>query len=75
MKSSPFDCSKIVDKIDLNHDNFVTEEELKQWIDYTQKRYITDDVKRQWNANNPENTETLHWADYKNMVYGFMDSE
>lgn len=65
---------KIVDKIDLNHDNFVTEEELKQWIDYTQKRYITDDVKRQWNANNPENTETLHWADYKNMVYGFMDN-
>lgn len=65
---------KIVDKIDLNHDNFVTEEELKLWIDYTQKRYITDDVKRQWNANNPENTETLHWADYKNMVYGFMDN-
>ncbi|XP_063608872.1 calumenin-A-like [Penaeus indicus] len=65
---------KIVDKIDLNHDNFITEEELKQWIDYTQKRYITDDVKRQWNANNPENTETLHWADYKNMVYGFMDN-
>ncbi|XP_037798070.1 calumenin-A-like isoform X2 [Penaeus monodon] len=65
---------KIVDKIDLNHDNFVTEEELKLWIDYTQKRYITDDVKRQWNANNPENTETLHWADYKTMVYGFMDN-
>ncbi|XP_042858427.1 calumenin-like [Penaeus japonicus] len=65
---------KIVDKIDIDHDSFITEVELKQWIDYTQKRYINDDVKRQWNANNPENTETLHWDDYKNMVYGFMDN-
>ncbi|KAG7156579.1 Calumenin-like [Homarus americanus] len=48
--------------------------ELQNWIDYTQKRYISEDVKRQWNANNPENKETLHWLDYKVMVYGFMDN-
>lgn len=65
---------KIVEKIDSDKDDFISEEELRQWIDYTQKRYITDDVKRQWNANNPENTDTLHWEDYKKIVYGFMDN-
>ncbi|KAK8724920.1 hypothetical protein OTU49_010980 [Cherax quadricarinatus] len=66
--------SKIVDKIDLDHDGTVTETELKTWIEYTQKRYITEDVKRQWSANNPENKKTLYWPDYKAMVYGFMDN-
>ncbi|XP_071552782.1 calumenin-B [Panulirus ornatus] len=66
--------SKIVDKIDLDHDGLVTEKELHDWIEYTQKRYINDDVKRQWNANNPENRETLHWSEYKAMVYGFMEN-
>lgn len=67
--------SKIVDKIDSDNDGLVTEKELHNWIEYTQKRYINDDVKRQWNANNPENKETLHWSEYKAMVYGFMDSK
>lgn len=64
-----------MDKIDLDSDGAVTEKELQTWIEYTQKRYINDDVRRQWNTNNPENREVLHWEDYKNRVYGFIDSE
>lgn len=63
----------IVDKIDHNSDGLVTQEELKDWIQYTQKRYILDDVDRQWKQHNSDNKETIPWEDYKKMVYGFMD--
>lgn len=65
----------IVDKIDKDADGFVSREELKDWIQYTQKRYITDDVERQWKAHNPENKDKLSWEEYKKMVYGFMDGK
>lgn len=66
--------AKIVDKIDRDSDGFVTLDELKDWIDYSQKKYINDDVTRQWQANNPENLEKLPWENYRTMVYGFMDN-
>ena len=42
-------CSKLVDRIDKDHDGKVTMDELKEWIKITSKRYIYDDVERQWN--------------------------
>lgn len=66
--------SKIVDRIDADNNGKVTEKELQMWIEYTQKRYINDDVRRQWNTNNPENKESLDWDDYKARVYGFIDN-
>ncbi|EDO32638.1 predicted protein [Nematostella vectensis] len=39
---------KLVDKIDVDHDGKVTEEELKQWIKKSAKRYVYEDVDRQW---------------------------
>ncbi|XP_011296835.1 calumenin [Fopius arisanus] len=63
----------IVDKIDKDKDGFVTQEELKDWIRYTQQRYIRDDVDRQWKSHNPEDKDTLPWESYKKLVYGFMD--
>lgn len=48
--------------------------ELKAWIQFTQRRYIDDDVQRQWRSHNPENNETgIHWDNYRANVYGFMD--
>lgn len=35
--------------------------ELKNWISFTQRRYIEDDVNRQWKQHNPENADKLHW--------------
>ncbi|XP_075234695.1 calumenin B scf [Lycorma delicatula] len=63
----------IVEKIDKDHDGFVTQEELKDWIRYTQRRYIVDDVERQWKTHNPEAKEKISWEEYKKMLYGFMD--
>nr|CAD7573721.1 unnamed protein product [Timema californicum] len=65
----------IVDKIDKDEDGFVNQEELKDWIQFTQKRYIVDDVERQWKTHNPENKEKITWDEYKKMVYGFMDGQ
>lgn len=58
-----FICSfrVIVDRIDENKDEFVDMSELKNWISFTQRRYIEDDVNRQWRQHNPENAEKLHW--------------
>ncbi|XP_014356875.2 calumenin-B [Papilio machaon] len=63
----------IVDKIDSDNDGFVTLVELKDWIRYTQKRYIEEDVERHWKQHNPENDELLPWEAYRKNVYGFMD--
>ncbi|XP_012279956.1 calumenin [Orussus abietinus] len=65
----------IVDKIDKDKDGFVTQEELKDWIKYTQQRYIRDDVERQWKSHNPDDKDTLAWSEYRKIVYGFVDDK
>lgn len=65
----------IVDKIDKDQDGFVTQEELKDWIKHTQQRYIRDDVERQWRSHNPEDKEKITWAEYRRMIYGFLDEK
>lgn len=47
--------------------------ELKNWIQFTQRRYIEDDVERQWKQHNPSGNETIPWEAYRKAVYGFMD--
>ncbi|KAF5296246.1 hypothetical protein FQA39_LY12583 [Lamprigera yunnana] len=64
----------IIDKIDHNKDGLVNLEELKDWIRYTQKRYITEDVDRQWKQHNGNNKDTIEWVEYQKMVYGFLDN-
>ncbi|CAD7089059.1 unnamed protein product [Hermetia illucens] len=63
----------IVDKIDTDKDGFVDMSELKAWIQFTQRRYIDDDVNRQWRQHNPNNSDTINWETYRKAVYGFMD--
>lgn len=63
----------IVDKMDKDKDGFVTGEELKDWILYTQQRYIRDNVERQWKSHNPDGKEKLPWTEYLAMVYGDMN--
>jgi len=64
--------SILVDRIDRDENGNITVEELKQWIDYTQKRYIADDVKKQWDTHNVDKTEEMTWETYKEAVYGFL---
>ncbi|XP_033322402.1 calumenin B scf [Megalopta genalis] len=63
----------IVDKMDKDKDGYVNGEELKDWILYTQQRYIRDDVERQWKSHNPKGKEKLPWTEYMAMVYGDID--
>lgn len=63
----------IVDRIDEDKDGFISQSELKNWISYTQRRYIDEDVGRLWRQHNPENNTSIPWEAYRKSVYGFMD--
>lgn len=65
----------IFDKIDKDKDTFVTLEELRDWIKYTQQRYLRDDIEKQWKYHNPDEKEKITWLEYSNMIYGFMDEK
>ncbi|XP_006618186.1 calumenin [Apis dorsata] len=65
----------IVDKIDKDNDGYVTGEELKDWILYSQRRYIRNNIEHQWKSHNPEEKEKLPWTEYLAMVYGDMDEQ
>lgn len=60
-----------MDRIDENKDAFVDMSELKNWISFTQRRYIEDDVNRQWKQHNPENAEKLHWEVSSLLIFIF----
>jgi len=66
---------KIVDRIDSNEDGFVSLDEMRDWIRFTQQRYITEDVDRQWTQHNVEQKEAFTWAEYRQLVYGFLDED
>lgn len=65
----------IVDKMDKNEDGHITVEELADWIKFTQTRYISDDVERQWGSHKKQEKETINWDEYRQNVYGFLDEE
>lgn len=62
----------IVGKIDKDGDGQVTEQELKDWIQYVQKRYIVTDTDRMWKDHNIEG-DKLSWSAYKQRTYGSDD--
>ena len=67
-----FDCRIIVDKIDKDGDGFVTEDELKHWIQYVQKKYVMDDTDRMWKSHeNDLQGDRLSWDSYRNHTYGY----
>ncbi|KPP76259.1 Calumenin-like [Scleropages formosus] len=63
---------KIVDKIDEDKDGFVTTEEMKKWIKFAQKRWIYDDVDRQWKGHDLNEDGVVSWEEYKNVTYGYV---
>jgi len=60
----------IVDKIDKDHDGFVTEAELQHWIQYVQKKYVLEDTERMWKDHEVESDE-LKWESYRQRTYGY----
>lgn len=65
----------IVDKIDKDHDGFVTEAELKDWVQYVQKRYVLSDTERMWKEHEIDDKDTLEWKSYKKRTYGYEDDQ
>lgn len=61
---------KIVVKIDSDQDGFVTVEELREWIKFAQKRWIYEDVERQWKGHDLNGDGTVSWDEYRNATYG-----
>uniref|UniRef100_H3A571 Reticulocalbin-3 n=1 Tax=Latimeria chalumnae TaxID=7897 RepID=H3A571_LATCH len=61
---------KIVDKIDVDKDGLVTEEELKAWIKKAQKKYMFENVERQWQDFDLSQDGLISWDEYKNVTYG-----
>ncbi|KAL0618061.1 Calumenin [Plecturocebus cupreus] len=64
--------AKIVSKIDGDKDGFVTVDELKDWIKFAQKRWIYEDVERQWKGHDLNEDGLVSWEEYKNATYGYV---
>lgn len=64
--------SMLVERIDEDKDGFVTVEEMKRWIKHAQKRWIYDDVDRQWKSHDLNGDGVVSWEEYKNATYGYI---
>ena len=60
----------LVDKIDSDNDHKVTEHEMVAWIKYIQRRYVSEDAKRQWESYSMKNGDSMTWEYYSNRTYG-----
>jgi len=66
---------KLFHKVDKSGDGKVTEEELKEWIKFTQKRYVWEDAEKQMKHSDQNKDGEVSWEEYKNTTYGFMEDE
>lgn len=67
--------TKIIERMDSNHDGNITEAELKTWIFQSQHRYLNEDVQRQWNTHTEKKSDTkvITWENFKLKTYGFLE--
>lgn len=64
--------SMLVDRIDDDKDGFVTEAEMKAWIKLAQKRWLVEDVERQFKTHDIDGDKLISWEEYKNATYGYI---
>lgn len=62
----------LVDRIDDDKDGFVTEAEMKQWIKHAQRRWVYEDVDRQFKSHDNDGDNLISWEEYKNATYGYL---
>ncbi|XP_034019294.1 calumenin-A-like isoform X2 [Thalassophryne amazonica] len=60
----------IVDKIDANNDQFVTLEEMEDWISNVHKKSMHENTELQWNDLDKNNDSLISWDEYKESTYG-----
>jgi len=63
---------KLIPKMDINADGYIEENELRDHINFMQKRYVNNDVERTWKNYKEEKIQDgkLGWKDYIAVVYG-----
>ncbi|TWW76394.1 Calumenin-B Precursor [Takifugu flavidus] len=62
----------LVERIDEDKDGYVTVEEMKKWIKHAQKKWIYDDVDRQWKSHDLDEDGVVSWEEYKKATYGYI---
>ena len=62
----------LVERIDDDKDGYVTVEEMKKWIKHAQKKWIYDDVDRQWTSHDLDEDGVVSWEEYKKATYGYI---
>ncbi|VEL21772.1 unnamed protein product [Protopolystoma xenopodis] len=67
--------SILVDKMDLDQDGKVTEDELRSWIKHTSKRYLIEDRDRSWKDLSLNEDDKLTWDTYYKSVISNPDDE
>ncbi len=68
-------CSIIVDKIDKNRDQQVTQEELEDWVRHVARRYVYDDVDNVWDYHDLNKDGYIDLAEYQNVSFGVIEGE
>uniref|UniRef100_A0A0B7A6Z7 Reticulocalbin-3 n=1 Tax=Arion vulgaris TaxID=1028688 RepID=A0A0B7A6Z7_9EUPU len=63
----------IVQKIDTDKDGEVTHEEIKNWIQFIQRRYIISDTERIWLDHDVDDNNRLSWTNYMKRTYGYSE--
>ncbi|XP_060945677.1 reticulocalbin-3 isoform X1 [Limanda limanda] len=68
--------AKIVDRIDIDKNGYVNHAELHYWIKHRQRRYIEENVNKNWNDYDQNQDGKIAWEEYKNTTYGYyLDEE
>lgn len=62
----------LVERIDEDKDGYITVEEMKKWIKHAQKKWIYDDVDRQWKSHDLDEDGVVSWEEYKKATYGYI---
>ncbi|XP_075885034.1 calumenin-B isoform X2 [Nelusetta ayraudi] len=65
----------LVGRIDDDKDGFVTTEEMTAWIKYTQRRWMIEEVDRQFKTQDLDGDGLITWEEYKNATYGYTMEE
>ncbi|XP_060928013.1 calumenin-A-like [Limanda limanda] len=64
----------LVDRIDADKDDFISEDELKIWIQNVQRNYTNGQVEDRWKDFDTDEDGLISWDEYKNVSYGsYMD--
>uniref|UniRef100_A0AAQ4PYY6 EF-hand domain-containing protein n=1 Tax=Gasterosteus aculeatus aculeatus TaxID=481459 RepID=A0AAQ4PYY6_GASAC len=68
--------AKIVERIDMDKDGYISHAELHYWIKHRQRRYIEENVNKHWKDYDKNQDGKIGWEEYKNTTYGYyLDEE